>query len=395
MLEGKRIAIGVTGGIAAYKAAELTSRLKKRGCEVRIVMSENATKFIQPLTLETLSGSRAYVDQFAREFEMDHIGIARWADAFVVAPATFNFIGKMAAGIADDLVTTTAAAVTCPVLLAPAMNARMWKNAACRENIKTLRARGVITVGPESGLLACGDDDVGRMSEPAEIVEAIEAIFARRADFSGKRVLVTAGPTVEMIDPVRYITNRSSGKMGYAIAEAARDRGAIVTLVTGPVSLEPPAGVETVRIQSSAELCERVLALGEGADVVIQAAAPADFTPETVAEKKIKKNGSDGLTLRLRQTTDTAAELGRRKRPGQIMVTFAAETNDVIENARAKMKKKNSDIVVANDVTRPDAGFNVDTNRITIVTADRAEELPLMTKREAADAILDAVLRLP
>jgi phosphopantothenoylcysteine decarboxylase/phosphopantothenate--cysteine ligase len=345
-------------------------------------MSENATKFIAPLTLETLSGQRAYVDQFTREFEMDHIALARWADVFVVAPATFNFIGKMAAGIADDLITTTAAAVTCPVLLAPAMNARMWNNAACRDNLKTLRARGVLTVGPESGLLACGDDDVGRMSEPAAIVGAIEGIFSRSADFSGKRVLVTAGPTVERIDPVRYLTNRSSGKMGYAIAEAARDRGADVTLVSGPVSLSPPAGVALVRVGSSAELCEKVLAFGADADVVIQAAAPADFTPETVADRKIKKDGAGGLTLRLIQTTDIAAELGRRKKPGQVLVAFAAETDDVVENARGKMARKNADMVIANDVTQPGAGFEVDTNRITIVTAGGAE------------AILDAVLRL-
>ncbi len=395
MLEGKKIAVAVTGGIAAYKAAELTSRLKKRGCAVRIVMSENATKFISPLTLETLSGNRAYVDQFAREYEMDHIAIARWADVFVVAPATFDFIGKMAAGIADDLITTTAAAVTCPVLLAPAMNARMWKNAACRANMDVLRARGAWTIGPDSGLLACGDDDVGRMSEPAAIVEAIEAIFDRKADFAGKAVLVTAGPTVERIDPVRYITNRSSGKMGYAIAEAARDRGATVTLVTGPVAIDPPVGVEVVRIESSAQLCEAVLARDADADVVIQAAAPADFTPETVAEKKIKKSGADALTLRFVQTTDIAAALGRRKKPGQVLVAFAAETNDLIENARGKMIRKNADMIVANDVTQPGAGFGVDTNQITIITASTTEALPLMTKRAAADAILDAVLRLP
>jgi phosphopantothenoylcysteine decarboxylase/phosphopantothenate--cysteine ligase len=394
MLKDKRVLVGVTGGIAAYKAADLVSRLKKRGAQVRVVMSEHAVKFVPPLTLETLSGNRAYVDQFSREFEMDHIALARWADLFVVAPATFNFVGKMASGIADDLITTTAAALTCPILLAPAMNTRMWKNAACQENMRDLRARGVLVVGPESGLLACGDDDVGRMSEPARIVDAIESILTSRADFSGKKVLVTAGPTVEMIDPVRYNTNRSSGKMGYAVAEAARDRGASVTLVTGPVALEPPFGVEVARIQSSAELCERVLALGEGSDVVIQAAAPADFTPEAVADRKIKKNGEAGLTLTLKQTTDIAAELGKRKKPGQILVAFAAETNDLIENARAKMVKKNSDIVVANDVTEPGAGFNVDTNRITIVTKERADEMPLMTKREAADAILDAVLRL-
>lgn len=395
MLEGKKIAVGVTGGIAAYKAAELVSRLKKSGCAVRVILSENATKFIPPLTFETLSENRAYVDQFSREFEMDHIGIARWADLFVVAPATFNFIGKMAGGIADDLITTTAAAVTCPVLLAPAMNTRMWQNPACRENVHILRARGVKTVGPESGLLACGDDDVGRMSEPARIVEAIEKIFSHRADLSGKRVVVTAGPTVEMIDPVRYITNKSSGKMGYAIAEAARDRGASVKLITGPVAIAPPAGVEVIPIESAAELCAQVLSLGAEADVVIQAAAPADFAPESVADKKIKKSGDDGLTLRLSQTTDCATELGKCKRPGQVLVAFAAETNDMLENARAKMEKKNADIVVANDVTQPGAGFSVDTNRITLLTQAEVRELPLLSKREAAEAILDAILALP
>lgn len=390
MLEGKKIAVGITGGIAAYKAAELISRLKKHGADVRAVMSAHATKFIAPMTLETLSGNRAYVDQFSREFEMDHIALAKWADAFVVAPATYNFIGKMAAGIADDLITTTVAAMDCPVLLAPAMNTRMWKNAACRENMNVLRASGVRTIGPESGLLACGDDDVGRMSEPAQIVEAIAALFARRADFAEKRVLVTAGPTVERIDPVRFLTNRSSGKMGYAIAEAARDRGASVTLVTGPVLLQPPAGVELVRIQSAADLRDAVLARGADADIVIQAAAPADFTPEVVADQKIKKDGA-GLILRLIQTADIAVQLGERKRRGQVLVAFAAETENVIDNAREKMIRKNADLIVANDVTQPDAGFGVDTNRITLITRDRAEKMPLLSKREAADAILDAV----
>ena len=393
MLDGKHVVLGVTGGIAAYKAAELVSRLRKAGAQVRVVMSENALKFIPALTLETLSGNRAYVDQFSREFEIEHVALAKWADLFVVAPATANFIGKVASGIADDLITTTAMAVTCPILLAPAMNNNMWKNAATRANMETITARGILSVGPERGKLACGDEDIGRMSEPADILERIRGILERDLDLAGRHVLVTAGPTVERIDPVRYITNRSTGKMGYAIARAARERGAYVTLVSGPVNIAPPEGVELVKVESSAQLCEKVLESGAMADVVIQAAAPADFTPARVAEKKIKKHAGEGMTLELKPTTDIAAELGRRKRDGQVLVAFAAETNDVLENARKKLARKNADIVVANDVTRPGAGFGTDTNAITIITADTAEEMPMMTKLQAADAILDAAKR--
>ena len=390
MLENRRIVVGVTGGIAAYKAAELVSRLKKAGAQVRVVMTENALKFIPALTLETLSGNRAYVDQFSREFEIEHLALAKGAELFVVAPATANFIGKMACGIADDLMSTTAMAMTCPVLIAPAMNTNMWKNPACRANMETLISRGVLTIGPESGKLACGDADVGRMSEPETILGRIEDILKRRQDLAGRTVMVTAGPTVERIDPVRYITNRSTGKMGYAIAEAARDRGARVILVSGPVNLEPLPGVEMVRVTSSKELCENVLKRGPEADMVIQAAAPADFTPAQVADRKIKKQPGEGMTLELVPTTDIASELGRRKHAGQVLVAFAAETNDVIENARKKLKKKNADMIVANDVTAPGAGFGTDTNLITIITAESAAELPLMTKRQAADAIIDA-----
>ena len=390
MLENRRIVVGVTGGIAAYKAAELVSRLKKAGAQVRVVMTENALKFIPALTLDTLSGNRAYVDQFSREFEIEHIALAKWAELFVVAPATANFIGKMACGIADDLMSTTAMAMTCPVLIAPAMNTNMWKNPACRANMETLISRGVLTIGPESGKLACGDADVGRMSEPETILGRIEDILKRRQDLAGRTVMVTAGPTVERIDPVRYITNRSTGKMGYAIAEAARDRGARVILVSGPVNLEPLPGVEMVQVTSSKELCENVLKRGPEADMVIQAAAPADFTPAQVADRKIKKQPGEGMTLELVPTTDIASELGRRKHAGQVLVAFAAETNDVIENARKKLKKKNADMIVANDVTAPGAGFGTDTNLITIITAESAVELPLMTKRQAADAIIDA-----
>ena len=323
MLKERHIVLGVTGGIAAYKACEVVSRLKKRGAQVRVVLTDHACRFVPPLTFETLSGNPASIDTFAERRELEHIALAKWADLFVIAPATANCLAKLAGGISDDLLSTTALAMTCPVLIAPAMNANMYRHPATQANLDTLKKRGVRFIGPGTGRLACGDDDVGRMSEPEEIVEAAEAILNGRRDFEGVRVLVTAGPTVERIDPVRFITNRSSGKMGYAIAEAARDRGAQVTLVSGPVNLPAPAGVEMVGIQSSADLCQAVLARGDGADVVIQAAAPADFRPVRVAPGKIKKTGA-GMTLELENTTDIAAELGRRKRPGQVLVAFGA-----------------------------------------------------------------------
>jgi len=277
--------------------------------------------------------------------------------------------------------------------MAPAMNCAMWLHPATQQNRNTLAARGVHFVGPESGFLACGDEDVGRMSEPAEILEAICAILAPVRDLEGLRVLVTAGPTVERIDPVRFITNRSTGKMGYAIAEAARDRGADVTLVSGPVQLKPPMGVNTVSVTSSADMCTAVLENGANSDVVIQAAAPADFTPAKVSDKKIKKDG-EGMTLELVSTTDIAKTLGANKKPGQTFVIFAAETNDVEDNARGKLARKNADLVVANDVTRPGAGFGVDTNCVTLISNTDVRELPMMSKKEVADAILDRVLEL-
>ena len=389
MLKGRRIVVGVTGGIAAYKACDLVSRLKKRGAEVRVVLTEHACQFVQPLTFETLSGNPAYTDAFDRKFEIEQVALAKWGELFVVAPATANCMAKFAAGFADDLFTTTYLASACPVLLAPAMNCAMWRHPATQANLKILLDRGVHTVGPESGFLACGDEDVGRMSEPAQIVEAIEAILNPVRDLENLNILVTAGPTVERIDPVRYITNRSTGKMGYAIAEAAAARGAKVTLISGPTRLDCPAGVERVDVESSAQLCEAVLARGEAADVVIQAAAPADFRPKAYSEHKIKKTG-DGMALELEATTDIAAELGRRKHGGQVLVAFAAETDDVLENAGKKLEKKNCDLIVANDVSRSDAGFGVDTNVITLISHSGARALPKMTKRAAADAILDA-----
>ena len=393
MLKDKNIVLGVTGGIAAYKACDLVSRLKKQGALVRVVLTANGAKFVPPLTFETLSTHPVVTDTFEPRKSLEHISLAKWADAFVIAPASANCLAKLANGIADDLLSTTALAMTAPLLIAPAMNANMWRHPATQANFRLLVERGAKTVGPMSGHLACGDDDVGRMAEPEQIVEALDALLNPRRDFEGRHVLVTAGPTVERIDPVRYITNRSSGKMGYAIAEAARDRGAEVVLVSGPVNLAAPEGVEVVKIESSAELCAAVLARGDWADVVIQAAAPADYTPVNISETKIKKTGA-GMMLELKNTTDIAKTLGERKHPGQVLVAFAAETDRVLENAKGKLEKKNADLIVANDVTRPGAGFGVDTNAVTLITRQDENALPVMSKRDVADAILDKVAAL-
>lgn len=393
MLEGKCVVLGVTGGIAAYKACEIVSRLKKLHANVRVVLTEHACRFVQPLTFETLSGNQVAVSAFEHSFEIEHISLAKAADLLLIAPATANIIGKMAHGIADDLLSTTAMAVVCPILIAPAMNCAMYRSAALQENLETLKGRGVLTVGPESGHLACGDEDIGRMSEPETIVARVCELLRGQDDLAGKHVLVTAGPTREMVDPVRFLSNRSSGKMGYAIAEAAARRGARVTLVSGPVALERPRGVETVPITSTLDLYREVTERAKSADLVIQAAAPADFRPLEAARHKIKKTG-EGMTLQLTPNPDVAAQLGHDKHEGQVLVAFAAETDDLIANARKKLDKKNADMVVANDVTQPGAGFAGDTNRVTLVTRSDARELPLMSKRDVADAILDRALEL-
>ena len=393
MLEGKCVVLGVTGGIAAYKACEIVSRLKKLHANVRVVLTEHACRFVQPLTFETLSGNQVAVSAFEHSFEIEHISLAKAADLLLIAPATANIIGKMAHGIADDLLSTTAMAVICPILIAPAMNCAMYRSAALQENLETLKGRGVLTVGPESGHLACGDEDIGRMSEPETIVARVCELLRGQDDLAGKHVLVTAGPTREMVDPVRFLSNRSSGKMGYAIAEAAARRGARVTLVSGPVALERPRGVETVPVTSTLDLYREVTERAKSADLVIQAAAPADFRPLEAARHKIKKTG-EGMTLQLTPNPDVAAQLGRDKHEGQVLVAFAAETDDLIANARKKLDKKNADMVVANDVTQPGAGFAGDTNRVTLVTRSDARELPLMSKRDVADAILDRALEL-
>lgn len=394
MLSGKCVVLGVSGGIAAYKAADIVSRLKKLGARVRVVLTEHACRFFTPITFETLSGEPAYVDQFDRSFEIEHISLAKSADLFLIAPATANVIGKIACGIADDLLTTVFLATTCPVLVAPAMNNAMWRADAVRQNVEVLKARGVHFVGPGVGHLACGDENVeGRMSEPEDIVRAVLELLTRQRDLEGRRIVVTAGPTREMIDPVRFLSNRSTGKMGYALAEAAKRRGATVTLVSGPTALTPPIGVELVEITSTQDLYEAMMLRAQTADAIIQAAAPADFTPASYSHDKIKKDGQ-GMALELAPTPDVALALGKRKRAGQVLVGFAAETGDRIENARGKLAKKNCDLIVFNDVTEPGAGFAVDTNRVTLVEAERETHIPLMDKLYVAGRILDRVAAL-
>lgn len=392
MLKDKHVLIGVTGGIAAYKTAALVSLLKKRGASVRVVMTKHALEFVGKVTFEALSGEMVYTDLFEKEYEITHISLAKWADVCVVAPATANCMAKLACGIADDLLSTTLMAMPCPIYLAPAMNSVMWENPATQDNLKLLASRGIRFIGPDSGKLACGDVGRGRMSEPEEIVSALESEGTPQ-DLAGLNVMVTAGPTVERIDPVRYITNRSSGKMGYAIAAAAAKRGARVTLVSGPVAITPPVSVELVSIESSAELFEQVTSRAPSQDVIIQAAAPADFTPAEYTDTKIKKDGN-GLTLSLVSTRDIARYIGERKTSNQTLVAFAAETNDLIENARKKLLSKNADLIVANDVTQPGAGFGTDTNIVTLITNTDTQEIPLADKSEIADRILDRVIAI-
>ncbi len=390
------VVLGVTGGIAAYKSCEIVSRLRKAGVRVFVVMTKNACEFVAPLTFETLSNQPVVTDTFARpeRWEVEHVSLAKKADLFLIAPATANVIAKMARGIADDMLTTTVLATRAPVLLAPAMNTGMWEAQATRENVQTLLSRGVAMIGPEGGALACGDSGVGRMSEPCDIVEKCLEMLGRKSDLAGLRVLVTAGPTSEPIDPVRFITNRSSGKMGYALAAAAAERGASVTLVTG-ASLPPPAGMrETVPVRTTEDLLGAVLSRANEQDIIIQAAAPADFKAASVAGSKLKKQQGGGLTLSLVQTPDVARAVGTQKRAGQTLVGFAAETGDGLASARQKLADKNLDMIVFNDVTLPGAGFDVDTNIATLITKDEETALPVMQKRALADIILDKALAL-
>ncbi len=390
-LEGKTIVLGVTGGIAAYKACDLTSRLRKAGAQVFVVMTENACKFVCPQTFETLSANPVAVDTFKREesWRVGHVSLARRADLVAVAPATANILAKMAHGIADDMLSTTLLAASGkPVLLAPAMNTAMWEHPATRENVRILKERGCLFEGPEGGFLACGDEGKGRMSEPRDIFDRIRRFFDARGDMAGLKVAVTAGPTREAIDPVRFVTNRSSGKMGYAIAEAALERGAEVTLITGPTALKPPVGAGVVRVETTDDLYRAVLSESARCDILIQSAAPADYTPVSKAEQKIKKADGEMLEVVMRETPDVARAAGEQKKPGQVFAGFAAETQNGMENARGKLVKKNLDLIALNDVSRKDAGFDVDDNCITMITSSDVTELPLMTKKAAAEKLV-------
>lgn len=392
MLNGKVIVLGVTGGIAAFKAVELLRLLVKAGASVHVVMTKSAREFVAPLTFQTLSMNPVHTEMFnlIQEQEIGHISLADRADLFIVAPATANILGKIAAGIADDLLTTAVMATKAPVMLAPAMNVNMYNNAVVRENIEKLKRHGYLFVEPASGALACGWEGKGRLQEPDIIFEEAAAALSRK-DLLGTKVLVTAGPTREEIDPVRFISNYSSGKMGYAIARAARRRGAEVILISGPVSLDPPYGVQTVTAVSATEMGEAALAAFQDADIIIKAAAVADYRPEKRAGAKIKKSDVS-LSLRLVRNPDILAEMGRRK-GDRFLVGFAAETDDLAGNAAKKLQEKNLDMVVANDITRKGAGFGVDTNIVKILDRDGGvEDLPLMGKDELADVLLNRIV---
>jgi phosphopantothenoylcysteine decarboxylase / phosphopantothenate---cysteine ligase len=396
-----RVTVGVSGGIAAYKAAELVRALQRQSVEVRVVMTAAAQKFVQPLTFSSLTGHRVITslwdeaglqDASPEQNGIDHIAEAQWADALVVAPATANTLAKFAHGIADDFLSTMYLATTAQVLVAPAMNVNMWNHPATQANLEILRQRGVRVIDPGTGDLACGMVGAGRMAEPEAIASVVLAALDRRHDFAGEVVLVTAGGTREAIDPVRFLGNRSSGKMGYALAEAARSRGAKVILVSGPTALHPPARCELVKVTTADEMRDAVLARMEDATLVIKAAAVADYRAAVVSEHKLKRIGP--ITLELAPTEDILAEVVRRRRPGQLIIGFAAETQNQMENGRAKLLKKGADAIVVNDVAGEDVGIEADTNAATFLTPTTAIDLPQMPKRELADRILDEVLTL-
>lgn len=394
VLKDKRILIGITGGIAAYKAAEVVSSLVKKGAQVKVIMTAHAMEFIKPLTLETLSGNPVYYDMFSRPgaWEIDHISLAKWADLVVVVPATANILGKVAHGIADDLLSTTIMATRAQVIFAPAMNTNMYTNPIVQENISFLKSKGYMFIPPAAGRLACGDYGEGKLADIEDILAEINNYFSRRSDLKGIRVLVTAGPTREYLDPVRFISNPSSGKMGYAIAAACAERGADVELVSGPVLLSPPPGVRLHRVETAQEMFEKVMELFPSCNIVFKAAAVGDYRPETYSPTKIKKD-SERLILTLVKNPDILKELGRRK-GDRILVGFAAETENIEEYARKKMQEKNLDFIVANDVTRQGAGFEKNTNEGLLITREgEVIAIPQMDKREFAHRIIDEVIK--
>jgi phosphopantothenoylcysteine decarboxylase / phosphopantothenate---cysteine ligase len=390
------IVLGVTGGIAAYKAVDVARQLTLLGFDVKVVMTEHATRLVGPATFRTVTGSMVATGMFEdAAAPMQHITLAREADLVVVAPATANILARMAHGLADDLLSTTLLATRSPILVAPAMNVEMWRHPATRANLEVLRGRGVSVVGPESGSLACGEEGEGRMSEPASIVKAALEILDLKGGLTGKRVMVTAGGTREPIDPVRYVGNRSSGKMGYALAAAAKRMGASVVLVSGPSDLGPPRGVEMIEVETAGEMWDEVVSRAPDCSAVIMAAAVADFTPSCRNEEKIKKEGRDGLALELEPTRDILKHLGEAKEPGQVLVGFAAETGELIAHAREKLRDKGADLLVANDIAAPGCGFDSDTNQVVLLFADgRVIELDLMPKADLAVRIWDEVIEL-
>lgn len=396
MLKGKNIILGVTGGIAAYKAADITSRLVKAGASVDVIMTKNAEHFITPNTFEALCHHKTLTDTFDRDhpWEVEHIALAEKADLVLIAPATADVIGKLANGIADDMLTTTMLACICPKLIAPAMNTHMWENLIVQDNLKKLQHYGWTVIEPTSGHLACGTSGAGKLPDTADIVEYCDLEIGHEKDMKGLKVLVTAGPTQEAIDPVRFLTNHSSGKMGYAIARAAARRGAEVTLVSGPTALSCPIGVTGVSIVTAREMYEAVTSRQKEMDIIIKAAAVADYRPAVIAEDKIKKqdNASD-MSIPLERTDDILQYLGEHKPDGQFLCGFSMETKDMLENSRRKLEKKNLDMIAANNVKVKGAGFQGDTNVLTLIGHDFEKELPLMTKDDAADALLDEIFR--
>ena len=394
-LEGKTVLLGVTGSIAAYKIAYLASTLKKRRADVHVLMTKNATNFINPITFETLTGNKCLVDTFDRnfQFQVEHVSIAKKADVVMIAPASANVIGKLAHGISYDMLTTTIMACKCKKIMSPAMNTNMFENPVVQDNLKILEHYGYEVIAPASGYLACGDTGAGKMPEPETLLAYIEREAACEKDLKGKKILVTAGPTQESIDPVRYITNHSSGKMGYAIAKAAMLRGADVTLVSGRTAIEPPMFVKVVPVVTAKDMYEAVTSVSDEQDIIIKAAAVADYRPAKVSDEKVKK--SDGqMSIELERTDDILKFLGEHKRDGQFLCGFSMETQNVIGNSRAKLTKKNLDMVAANNVKVEGAGFQGDTNVLTLITQDEEVSLPLMSKEDAALKILDKILTL-
>ena len=395
MLKGKTVLLGITGSIAAYKIAYLASALHKLHADVHVLMTENATNFINPITFETLTGNKCLVDTFDRnfQFQVEHVSIAKKADVVMIAPASANVIGKLANGLADDMLTTTVMACRCQKILSPAMNTAMYENPVVQDNIRKLKNYGYEVITPASGYLACGDTGAGKMPEPETLLEYILKEAAFQKDLAGKKLLVTAGPTQEAIDPVRCLTNHSSGKMGYAIAKMAMLRGAEVTLVSGPTAIEPPLFVKVVPVTSARDMFEAVTGLSDEQDIIIKAAAVADYRPKQVSEDKVKKK-DDQAFIELERTDDILKYLGQHKKQGQFLCGFSMETRDMIRNSRAKLEKKNLDMVAANNLKVEGAGFQGDTNVLTLITQDEEVSLPLMSKEDAALKILDKIILL-